>query len=100
MSKTKVCGSPVESMFYLPATDVELLQWWTSLPCPKATQRDLWTAIILIFWCIWRHRNGARPDVVAIETRIREEHSRWHLARLFRSDSFGFPEPVPWLGGE
>jgi hypothetical protein len=44
--------------------------------------------------------NGARPDVVVIETRIREEHSKWRLARLFRSDSFGFPEPVPWIGRE
>jgi hypothetical protein len=44
--------------------------------------------------------NGARPEVVAIESRIREEYIRWRLARLFRSDSFGFPEPVPWIGQE
>jgi hypothetical protein len=90
---------------WLPPADAKILQWWTSRPCPKATQRDLWTSIILLFWCIWRHRNdvvfnGARPDVEAIKTRVREEYSSWRRARLFRSESFGFEEPVPWIGGE
>jgi hypothetical protein len=63
---------------WLPPADVEILQWWTSRPCPKATQRDLWTSIMLLFWCIWRHHNdvvfnGARPDVEAIKARVREE---------------------------
>jgi hypothetical protein len=44
--------------------------------------------------------NGARPDVGVILARIREEYNRWRLARLFRSDSFGFVEPVPWIRGE
>jgi hypothetical protein len=35
-----------------------------------------------------------------ILARVREEYGRWCLARLFRSDSFGFPEPVLWIGGE
>jgi hypothetical protein len=38
--------------------------------------------------------------VKAIEARIRKEYNRWCLARLFHSDSFGFPEPVPWIIGE
>jgi hypothetical protein len=63
---------------------------------PMQLNNIIYLAIILIFWCIWRHHNdvvfnGAWPDVVAIESRIRKEHSRWRLARLFRSDSFGFP---------
>jgi hypothetical protein len=90
---------------WLPEADSDLLQWWTSRPCPKASQRDLWTAITLVFWCIWRHRNdvvfnGARPELGVILAKIREEYGRWRLARLFRSDSFGFPEPLPWIGGE
>jgi hypothetical protein len=94
-----------DKLAWLPLADTELIHWWTSRPCPKETRRDLWTSIILIFWCIWRHRNdvvfnGARPDVGVILARIREEYSRWRLARLFRSDSFGFVEPVPWIGGE
>jgi hypothetical protein len=48
---------------------------------------------------IWSY-NGARPDVEAIEVRIRKEYNGWCLARLFLSDSFGYPEPVPWIIGE
>jgi hypothetical protein len=44
--------------------------------------------------------NGARSDVEAILARIREEYGRWRLARLFRSNSFGFVEPVSWIAGE
>jgi hypothetical protein len=59
----------------------------------------------LIFWFIWRHRNDVvfnreRPDMEVILARIRAEYTRWRLARLFYSDSFGFPEPVSWIGGE
>jgi hypothetical protein len=94
-----------ERMPWLPLADAKILHWWTSRPCPQVTQRDLWTSIILLFWCIWRHRNdvvfnGARSDVEAIRARVREEYSSWRLARLCRSDSFGFVEPVPWIGGE
>jgi hypothetical protein len=94
-----------DRLAWLPDADTELLQWWASRPCPKATQRDFWTTTILIFWCIWRHCsdvvfNGAWPAVETILARIREEYSRWRLARLFRSESFGFPEPVPWIAGE
>jgi mannosylglycoprotein endo-beta-mannosidase len=94
-----------DRMAWLPLANTGLLLWWTSRPCPKATQRDLWTAIILVFWCIWRHRNdvvfnGATPEVGAILARIREDYSRWRQARLFRSDSFGLVEPLPLFGGE
>jgi hypothetical protein len=94
-----------DRLVWLPQPDTQLLLWWSSLPCPKATKRDLWTAIILIFWCIWRHQNdvvfnGARSDVKAILARIREEYGRWRLARLFCSNSFGFVEPVSWIAGE
>jgi hypothetical protein len=44
--------------------------------------------------------NGARTEVEIILARIREEYDRWRLARLFRSDSFGFAEPVMWIAGE
>jgi hypothetical protein len=43
--------------------------------------------------------NGVRPYVEVILARRREEYGRWHLSRLFRSDSFGFAEPVPWIAG-
>jgi hypothetical protein len=70
-------------------------------------QRDLWTAIILVFCCIWRHQNdvvfnGVAPSQLAIKDRIKEEHGRWWLAKLFRGMKFGFPLPVAptWQLGE
>jgi hypothetical protein len=50
-----------------PAADTDLLD-----------QRDLWAAIILIFWCIWLQRNdvvfnGASPALSTIKTKIKEE---------------------------
>lgn len=61
---------------WLPTADTDLLLRWTSRPCRKAYQRDLWTAIILVFWCLWRHRNdvvfnGVLPRAETIKTRIR-----------------------------
>ena len=92
---------------WVPAADTGLIEWWSSLTCPSADRRDLWTAIILVFWCIWRHRNdvvfnGAAPEAVAIKRRIKEEFGRWRLARLFRSEAFGFPEPFSfsWRDGD
>jgi hypothetical protein len=38
-----------DRLAWLPAANMDLLQWWGSRPCPRATQRGLWTAIILIF---------------------------------------------------
>jgi hypothetical protein len=34
---------------WLSEVDTDLLQWWASRLCPKATQRDMWMAITLIF---------------------------------------------------
>jgi hypothetical protein len=59
----------------------------------------MWTAIILVFWCIWRHRNdvvfnGVVPSQLAIKERIKEEHDRWQLAKIFHGTAFGFPLPM------
>jgi hypothetical protein len=92
---------------WMPGVDTEVVPWWSSLSCTRSVRRDMWTAIILVFWCIWRHRNevvfnGATPAAAAIRHRIREEYQRWRVARLFRSESFGFPEPFPfsWRDGD
>lgn len=92
---------------WMPGAGSQIVHWWTSLHCPSAVRRDLWKAVILVFWCIWRHRNdvvfnGTTPAVETIRHRIREEFQRWRVARLFRSESFGFPEPFPfsWRDGD
>jgi hypothetical protein len=105
-----VAWSPVtwwNKLEWMTGAGSEIVHWWTSLRCPSAVRRDLWTSIILAFSCIWRHRidvvfNGATPVVAAIRHRIREEFQRWRVARLFRSDSLGFSEPFPfsWRDGD
>jgi hypothetical protein len=64
---------------WMPDVGTEVVPWWTSLTCTRAVRRDMWTAIILVFWCIWRHRNdvvfnGATPAAAAIRHRIMEEY--------------------------
>lgn len=92
---------------WLPAADTELLEWWSSRTCPTAHRRDMWTAIILVFWCIWRHRNdvvfnGVAASQFAIRDRISLEFDRWRLAKLFRGTLFVFLDPslLPWQLGE
>jgi hypothetical protein len=67
----------------------------------------MWTAIILVFWSIWRHINdvvfnGAVASHGAIRDKVREEFERWRLAKLFRGSLFVFLDPtvVPWQHGE
>jgi hypothetical protein len=55
----------------------------------------MWTSSILIFWCIWRHRNdvvfnGASPSQRSIRENIKAEYDRWRLAKLFRGALFFF----------
>ena len=79
------------------------MQWWTEKRTSKHEQQDMWTAITLVFWCIWRHRNnvvfnGERPAVETIVQMIRTEFVAWRAARLFRGEVFGFQKPIPdWL---
>jgi hypothetical protein len=59
----------------------------------------MWVAVILVFWCIWRHRNNivfndTTSAAMDIGHKIREESQRWRVARLFRSEPSGFPEPL------
>jgi hypothetical protein len=88
-----------DRMAWLPLANTGLLLWWTSWPCPKATHRDLWTAIVLVFWCIWRYWNdvvfnGATPEVGAILARIREDYSRWHQARLSKREHSSYRQEI------
>jgi hypothetical protein len=92
---------------WLPDPDTDLLEWWTSRACPTAHRRDMWTAIILVFWSIWRHRNdvvyyGVVASHGAIRDKVREEFERWRLAKLFRGTLFVFLDPtvVPCHHGE
>jgi hypothetical protein len=67
----------------------------------------MWTSIILIFWCIWRHRNDvvfkrASPSQWSIRENFKAEYDRWRHAKLFRDTFFSFPDLVDlsWQAGE
>ncbi|XP_071681455.1 uncharacterized protein [Lolium perenne] len=100
-----ILGCVVVREVWLPAADTELLEWRSSRTCPAAHRRDMWTAIILVFWCIWRHRNdvvfnGVAASQFIIRDRISVEFDRWQL--LFRGTLFAFLDPsfLPWQLGE
>jgi hypothetical protein len=64
-------------------------------------------AIMLVFWCIWKHRNDVvfndgRPGVRKIIQMIRLEFEALKTAGLFRGEAFGFPQllPLELLTGE
>jgi hypothetical protein len=59
----------------------------------------MWTAIILVFGSIWRHRNdvvfnGAVASHATIRDKVREEFERWRIAKLFRGMLFVFLDPT------
>ena len=88
---------------WVPDMDSEILAWWTERRAGSQDRRDLWTAITLVFWCQWRHRNdvvfnAARPSAQTVLQMVRKEFAAWKLAGLFRGEAFGFPQPIPqWL---
>ncbi|PNT74632.1 hypothetical protein BRADI_1g19042v3 [Brachypodium distachyon] len=45
---------------WCPDADSNLRGWWTSLPLPRRVRRDFLSAIQLVFWTIWRHRNDVQ----------------------------------------
>jgi hypothetical protein len=57
------------------------------------------TTIILIFWCMWMHRNdvvfnGALPSQMTIREKSKVGYDRWRQAKLCRHVVFFFPKLV------
>jgi hypothetical protein len=54
--------------------DENLLHWWTPRDYPPKLRGDMWTAVILVYWCIWRHCNDVvfnrvAPTVITIKAK-------------------------------
>ncbi|PNT72547.1 hypothetical protein BRADI_2g45983v3 [Brachypodium distachyon] len=78
---------------WCPDANSNLREWWTSLPLPRRAQRDVLSAIQLVFWTIWRHRNdvvfnGTTPSVHLVISTIMDELTRWTHAGLLRGGTF------------
>jgi hypothetical protein len=70
-------------------TDTSFVPWLQSKQGGPGKDRDLWTAVTLVCWCLWRHRNdivfeGATPSLSEVVTRILDEAELWRVAGLFR----------------
>ena len=70
--------------------DERLADWLPARRVDRSSDRELWTAITLICWCLWTHRNkvvfdGAFPSPETVLGNIVTKSERWSAARLFRS---------------
>jgi hypothetical protein len=79
----------------LPQMDTDFVAWLQGKRGGPGGDRDLWTGVSLICWCLWRHRNDVVFDRVApskstVLSRISDEAELWRLAGIFR----GFLAPV------
>ncbi|PNT68490.1 hypothetical protein BRADI_3g41202v3, partial [Brachypodium distachyon] len=70
-----------------------LAGWWTDLEVANRRERkNLNTAIALVCWSIWKHRNavvfdGATPSALQILRDIGRESSAWVHAGLLKAGS-------------
>ncbi|PNT76187.1 hypothetical protein BRADI_1g45514v3 [Brachypodium distachyon] len=72
---------------WLPSTDNLPAEWWASRLV--SSQCDLATAIVLVWWMLWKHRNaivfdGASPDVARVLRSIVVDGSLWRSGGLFK----------------
>ena len=79
---------------WMSSTGMGMVEWWTSRSGREASQRDIWTMLILCLWCIWRHRNdvvfeGGTPQAITIVEKVRQEKTLWRQARLIREGHSG-----------
>jgi hypothetical protein len=66
----------------------------------KERLSGLMDRIMLVFLCIWKHRNNVvfnngRPGVRKVIQIVRLEFEAWKTAGLSRGEDLGFPLPPP-----
>ena len=74
---------------WIPNLDGRLAEWLPARLVDHSSDRDLWTAITLVCWCLSTHRNGVVFDGVSpspgtVIDNIVTEAERWSVARVFR----------------
>lgn len=74
---------------WLPNTDTQLVEWWTSLNPQPRFRKETWTVIALVAWMLWKHRNdimfnGASPSADSVLKQIDMEGQNWRVAALLR----------------
>lgn len=79
-------------MQWTPTVDSRLAEWWTDLQIAGNDRKELATAVNLICWMIWKHRDGIvfdnkSPNINELRAAITEEWRNWTTAKLFSSSS-------------
>jgi hypothetical protein len=75
-------------LHWMPQPDIRLVCWLQEKRGGLRADRDFWTDVTLISWCLCRHRNvvvfkGVAPSKLAVILRIPDETELWRLAGLF-----------------
>lgn len=76
-------------LHWTPQPNTSLVSWLQKKRGGAGADRDFWTGLTLICWCLWRHRNdvvfeGATTSKVAVVTKISNNAELWRAAGLFR----------------
>ena len=74
---------------WIPEPGDRLVEWLSSKAARGKEAKDLCTAVILVCWCLWRHRNdvvfqGHTPSVEVAIQMVEAEADLWRAASLFR----------------
>jgi hypothetical protein len=76
-------------LHWMPQMDTDFVGWLQGKRGGPGGDRDLWTGVTLICWCLWRHRNdivfdGVAPCKSTVLSRISDEAELWRVAGIFR----------------
>ncbi|PNT66158.1 hypothetical protein BRADI_3g07914v3 [Brachypodium distachyon] len=85
---------------WVPDARSTMEEWWPSLTVGgRKDRRNLNTAVTLVCWSVWKHRNtmvfdGATPSMSQVLRAISQEGDAWCRACLFKGSNlfcdFGF----------
>jgi hypothetical protein len=74
---------------WIPQANTRFVRWLQGKRGGPGKDRDLWTGITLVCWCLWRHRNdvvfeGASPSRETVLAWITDKAELWRATGLFK----------------
>jgi hypothetical protein len=76
-------------LLWMLHVDTSFVGWLQDKHGGPGVDRDLWTGVALVCWCLWRHRNDivferVEPSKSAVLSSIANEADLWRVAEMFR----------------
>jgi hypothetical protein len=76
-------------LHWMPKLDSSFVAWLQEKRSGPGGDRDLWTGVTLVCWCLWRHRNDivfekVAPSKAVVISAIATEAEMWRIAGIFR----------------